>query len=85
MNKAATITKEPAAIRRRKFWAAIRKDKLLYLLVIPGVLYFILFHYVPMSGLYIAFTKYNVYKGIAASPFIGFDSACLCLPVCDCA
>ena len=74
MNKAAAITKEPAAIRRKKFWSAIRKDKLLYLMVIPGILYFIIFHYIPMMGLYIGFTKYNVYKGITASPFVGFDN-----------
>ena len=66
------VEKETAALRRKKFWAAIRKDKLLYFMAIPGIIYFILFHYVPMAGLYMAFVKYNIYKGFAASPFVGF-------------
>ena len=70
-NLSPVVQKETAELRRRKFWAAIRKDKLLYFMAIPGIAYFILFHYVPMAGLYMAFIKYNIYKGFAASPWVG--------------
>ncbi|MBO9607226.1 MAG: sugar ABC transporter permease [Paenibacillaceae bacterium] len=56
------------------FWSNLRKDKLLYLMALPGVLFFIVFHYVPMYGILIAFKKYNLYQGFGASEWIGFDN-----------
>ena len=52
----------------------INKKKYLYLLLIPGVVYFIIFNYVPMYGIIIAFKDFNFAKGILASPWIGFDN-----------
>lgn len=43
----------------------------LYLMVIPGVLYYILFHYWPMYGLQIAFRNFNPALGITGSPWVG--------------
>ncbi len=43
----------------------------LYLLILPLVIYYIIFHYGPMYGLKIAFLNYNPFKGIDASPFVG--------------
>ncbi|NSW90750.1 MAG: sugar ABC transporter permease [Firmicutes bacterium] len=51
----------------------MRKDYLLYLLAVPGIFYFILFKYVPMYGITIAFRDYNIFKGFAESPFVGFN------------
>ena len=51
---------------------AIRKDKLLYLMALPGILFFLVFHYGPMYGLVVAFKHYNIYQGIFASDWIGF-------------
>ncbi|WP_245976684.1 ABC transporter permease [Oceanobacillus arenosus] len=53
---------------------SIRKYKLLYLLLIPFVLWYLTFAYKPMSGLIMAFQDYSVFKGIAGSDFIGFDN-----------
>ncbi|MBS6642333.1 MAG: sugar ABC transporter permease [Clostridiaceae bacterium] len=39
--------------------------------MIPGLLYFILFRYLPMFGLVIAFKDYNIFKGIWASDWVG--------------
>ena len=36
----------------------------LYLLLLPGLIYMILFRYVPMGGLVIAFKDYSPFKGI---------------------
>lgn len=55
--------------------ARARKDyRLLYLLMVPGLIYFALFRYLPMFGLVIAFKDYNIFKGIWASEWVGFDN-----------
>lgn len=48
------------------------KYRWLYILMIPGLLYFLLFRYVPMFGLVIAFKDYSVTKGIWDSPWVGW-------------
>jgi len=61
----------------RQSAAALRKalvrDKYLYLLLLPGLLLILLFRYVPMYGVVIAFQDYNIYKGIGGSEWVGFD------------
>ncbi|WP_135548400.1 ABC transporter permease [Paenibacillus cymbidii] len=52
----------------------IKKDKWLYFIALPGILYFALFHYGPMYGIVVAFKHYNIYKGVFASPWIGLDN-----------
>ncbi|WP_229263850.1 ABC transporter permease [Cohnella cholangitidis] len=51
--------------------AAIRKDKLLYLMALPGILFFSRIHYGPMYGLIVAFKDYNIYQGIFSSEWVG--------------
>lgn len=50
----------------------IWKYKALYLMVLPGILYFVVFKYVPLAGIIIAFQDYNVFSGIRGSSFVGF-------------
>ncbi|WP_258525660.1 sugar ABC transporter permease [Paenibacillus sp. YN15] len=52
----------------------MRKHWMLYLMALPGVLYFIIFKYVPLGGSMIAFQNYQIMKGIFGSPWIGFDN-----------
>lgn len=40
-------------------------------MLIPAALFFLTFHYIPMFGVYLAFTKFNYIDGIFKSPFIG--------------
>jgi putative aldouronate transport system permease protein len=49
----------------------IRHNWTLYLMLLPVLLYFIVFHYVPMYGLQIAFKDFQVANGIAGSPWVG--------------
>lgn len=44
----------------------------LYLIFIPVLMYFVLFRYLPMGGLIIAFEDYRPMKGILGSDFVGF-------------
>lgn len=49
----------------------IAKDWDLYLLLLPGFIWYLLFCYKPMVGLITAFYDYNVFKGLKGSPFVG--------------
>ncbi|MBW7454607.1 ABC transporter permease [Paenibacillus sepulcri] len=50
---------------------SLRKHWQLYLLVIPPLLYFVIFKYIPMFNAVLAFKDYNVLKGIWGSPWVG--------------
>ncbi|OXL82378.1 protein lplB [Paenibacillus sp. SSG-1] len=43
----------------------------IYLMILPGLLYFIIFKYIPMFGISIAFMKYSPFKGIMGSEWVG--------------
>lgn len=47
----------------------LRRSKFLLLIMIPGVLYYIIFHYVPMYGVIMAFKDFSIYDGIMGSPW----------------
>ncbi|MFJ5622882.1 ABC transporter permease [Peribacillus loiseleuriae] len=49
----------------------IKKYKMLYIITIPGMLYFLIFKYIPLLGSVIAFKDYNIFKGIVDSPWVG--------------
>lgn len=49
------------------------RDRYLYVIFAPVLLFFILFHYVPLYGIQVAFKNYNIFAGIAKSPWVGFD------------
>lgn len=53
-------------------WQGIKRNKLLYLMVLPGFIYFVIFKYLPMGGLVISFQDYQPFLGIAGSEFVGF-------------
>ena len=55
-----------------KFLKDISRDRQLYYMLIPFVLYYILFFYRPMYGIQIAFKDYSVFMGITGSPWVGF-------------
>ncbi|WP_163857022.1 ABC transporter permease [Paenibacillus elgii] len=47
------------------------RDKYLYLLLLPGMLFIIVFKYIPMYGLVIAFQEYNILQGVGGSDWVG--------------
>ncbi|WP_098741570.1 ABC transporter permease subunit [Paenibacillus sp. EZ-K15] len=50
----------------------MNREKYIYLLLLPGVLYFIIYRYVPMAGLVIAFKDFNPFTGFWNSDWVGF-------------
>lgn len=56
------------------FCTGIRQHKLLYLLLLPAFLYVLIFCYLPMFGLVIAFQDYKILDGVFGSEFIGMKT-----------
>ncbi|MBQ8109081.1 MAG: sugar ABC transporter permease [Clostridia bacterium] len=56
---------------RRKLMQDIKRDKWLYLLMLPGLVYFVLFKYLPMYGIVISFENYVPFTGVAGSEWVG--------------
>lgn len=61
--------------RQGSYYAKVKKDfrrnKGLYLIVFPVVLYFFIFHYIPMYGALIAFKDFSPTRGFNGSDFVG--------------
>jgi putative aldouronate transport system permease protein len=57
----------------QRLWAAVKRDRKLYVLALPGIIFFLLFKYVPMWGVMIAFKNYSPYLGFLDSPWAGLD------------
>ncbi|MDL2318138.1 ABC transporter permease subunit [Eubacteriales bacterium OttesenSCG-928-A19] len=55
-----------------RFASRILRNYELYIMTLPGLLYLIVFRYVPIAGVQIAFKKFSAVKGIWGSPWIGF-------------
>ncbi len=66
----ASIKKAKPSINWKKVW----ENRLFYLLMLPGVIFLILFRYVPMAGLYIAFERYTFSGGLFGSEFVGLKN-----------
>ena len=65
--------------QRRELWRDVRKNRALLYLIAPGVLYFLVFHYLPIYGISFAFVDYapkygqGVVANYLTSPWIGFE------------
>ena len=59
--------------QRMSFGKHVRANKALYLMLVPGILYYIIFHYAPMAGIVIAFKDFDIFSGIWSSEWVGFD------------
>lgn len=59
--------------RKLRIQKDLSKHWELYLFVIPAILYFLIFHYIPMYGLQIAFRNYLPTLGFSGSSWVGFD------------
>ncbi|MFB5663401.1 ABC transporter permease [Alteribacillus sp. HJP-4] len=51
----------------------LKRDKWLYVLLIPGLLYFAIFKYLPMWGVLMAFQNYSPFLGFWQSEWVGFQ------------
>ena len=58
----------------RKLGGRLLKSKYLIMMIIPAIIFYIVFCYVPMYGILMAFQKFNPKVGIFGSNFVGFDN-----------
>jgi putative aldouronate transport system permease protein len=52
----------------------IKKYWMLYIMILPGIAYYIIFKYIPLFGSVIAFQDYQIFKGILGSPWVWFEN-----------
>lgn len=64
----------PNVKMKKPLWKIIRDNNTLILMCLPAVIFFFIFSYCPLPGVYIAFTNYNFRDGIFGSPFVGFKN-----------
>ncbi|CAN7632265.1 MULTISPECIES: ABC transporter permease [unclassified Paenibacillus] len=70
---AAEVTKEIRQKDRLRVLKQMRHDYQLYLIILLPVIWLILFQYVPMYGLQLAFKNFRILEGIWGSPWVGMD------------
>lgn len=67
--------KSAPGIHRHSHWKGllkrVRKNYVLYLFLLPTLVWYVLFHYLPMGGIYVAFTRYKGVGDVFAAKFVG--------------
>lgn len=63
---------EQKKIQRKKMYKQILRDKWLYIMLVPGVIYYLIFKFGPMFGLSAAFKDYQPFIGFLDSEWVGF-------------
>ena len=66
-----SINKNKIGFFQRNF-EVLYKEKALWLLLLPGIIWYLIFAYGPMYGLIISFKDFSPFKGIVKSPWVGF-------------
>lgn len=59
---------------KKSFLKKVADNKTLLIMLIPAVIYVIIFSYIPMGGIVLAFKKYNYTAGIWRSPWVGLSN-----------
>lgn len=54
-------------VNMRKYW-------MLYVMILPGIIYYLVFKYLPLAGSVIAFQDYQIFKGMLSSSWVGLDN-----------
>lgn len=60
--------------KMKKFGKRLWKDRALVLMSMPVVIYLVMFHFVPISGLVMAFKRFDFSLGMFQSPWCGLDN-----------
>jgi putative aldouronate transport system permease protein len=58
-------------LKKKSILRDIKKDRWIYILMFPGLLYFLVFKYIPMGGVMIAFQNYFPFTGFLGSEWVG--------------
>ncbi len=61
------------SVKRTSGMAALRRQWPLYVLMIAPMTFFLVFKYIPMAGVVVAFKDYNIFRGVWASEWVGLE------------
>lgn len=70
---ASSADPAPHESRSSKLLQELRRDWMLYAMLAPALVWFLIFNYLPMAGLQMAFKQFSAFKGISGSPWVGFE------------
>jgi putative aldouronate transport system permease protein len=71
--KAQAGQSRPQDSRLTRTMDHFRREWQIYLMLLPTIIWFLVFLYKPMYGLQIAFKDYSIFRGVAGSPWVGFE------------
>jgi putative aldouronate transport system permease protein len=83
VTKSTTGSVQPAVMRGgvalpspggTTLWQRLARERWMYLFIVPGAVYFLVFEYLPLLGNIIAFQDFSPFLGIRDSPFIGLEN-----------
>lgn len=67
----AVISAEQKARNRKSFWLQVKRHRILYLFILPCIVWLVIFCYTPMAGIVLAFKNYRFDLGIFGSEWAG--------------
>ncbi|MCR8634837.1 ABC transporter permease [Paenibacillus radicis (ex Xue et al. 2023)] len=70
VNAAMSVRLSQQDLRKRSYFL---KNWQIYTMIMPGLLFFVIFKYIPLTGSIIAFQNYNPFGGMLGSEFVGFE------------
>lgn len=70
----ASTRQGPPVTTKASLWRRVWSNRAIYLFMLPGVLWYAVFHYFPILGNVIAFKDYSVFIGILDSPWVGLEN-----------
>ncbi len=77
MKQKSIAVQNNSTVKRRSIANVLKKEymanRYLYLLAVPVLAYYIIFHYIPMYGIIIGFKRYDISLGILGSPWVGLE------------
>ncbi len=71
---ALKLKKRTAVIHQKTLWQNAREHWIAYLMILPTIIWFIVWKYFPMYGILVAFKDYSVFKGVWGSEWVGMEN-----------
>ncbi|MFD2114670.1 ABC transporter permease [Paenibacillus yanchengensis] len=66
------MSKDLPLIKQKSKWLTFFKQWEFQSMILPGILFILVFSYVPMWGVFLAFKEYDIFQGPLKSPWVGF-------------
>lgn len=74
IGRAKQTANASTVLQKKGFLFELKKNKVLFLMLVPTLVFFVVNDYIPMVGIYYAFTKYDFRGGLFGSKFVGLQN-----------